>query len=86
MIIYYCITVGKLVNDVPEYNGNWSLCFVSEVLLFAAGLGLPYLYAGENRQGNISPRTITESILLFVKVGFLHIILQYSGFYNQLGL
>jgi hypothetical protein len=95
----YAYSTSKSLNIKPIYkwsnfdddglvmnkalHGGTLIC---ETLLFAAGAALPYLYAVKNRTGDIGGSALLETSLLFFKFSCLHLILQYTGFYEHMGL
>ena len=71
-----------LVMNKAAHNAT----LICETLLFAAGAALPYLYAVKNRMGSLDDKAALETSLLFFKFSCLHLILQYTGFYEHMGL
>lgn len=87
IVLWYCYTTSHTIGIDPEYcRGGSSFWFLLEMLLFAGGVAFPYLYAVNNRRPKITTGTWMETFLLFAKFSGVHLLLQYTGFYESLGL
>jgi hypothetical protein len=79
------LTVAIMNTDYQRGENNRFIWFFTEALLFALFNSLPYYLIAYNRKkSNFNFLSTTIDIgLLIIKFLIMHIVLQYSGFYNN---
>lgn len=89
IVIYLIYLSFKIKNfNIPKYKNNIFNLFLIETILFSLGNSLPLLLIVYNRKisyrKELLHKTFPTLFLLMIKMAFLHIILQTSGFYNDM--
>jgi uncharacterized SAM-binding protein YcdF (DUF218 family) len=80
MCVIYLVVLSILVQDL-KYPREHPLLFTLETLLFSLGTGSIIFLMAYGR-GALTAMTTVEFLVVSVKFGVLHILLQFSGFYT----
>ena len=78
--IIYLVIMSIIVRDL-RYPRENPILFTLETLLFSVGCAAVVFLMAYGR-GDLSLATIIEFVVIAVKFGLLHILLQFSGFYS----
>jgi hypothetical protein len=80
LAILYLLIASILIRDI-SYPRSHPLLFTTETILFSFVTGLIYFLMAYGR-GVLGWISIFEYLLISIKFGVLHILLQFSGFYS----
>jgi len=80
LCVIYLVILSILVKDI-KYPQQHPLLFTLETLLFSLGTGSIIFLMAYGR-GDLSAMTSVEFLVVAIKFGVLHILLQFSGFYS----
>ena len=76
----YLVMLSIIKPDL-NYPQNHPYLFTTEILLFSLGSGLVIFFMAYGRD-NLTLFTIVDYLIVAVKFGILHLLLQLSGFYS----
>ena len=86
IIIYmFLITFEVFDFNIQNYQNNFYLLFISEIIIFALFNSLPFFLIAYNREKNKFSfnKNAIDVIFIFIKFVILHLLLQGSGFYKH---
>lgn len=86
IIIYmFLITFDVFDFNIQNYQNNFYLLFICEIIIFALCNSLPFFLIAYNREKNkfTFNKNAIDVILIFIKFAILHLLLQGSGFYKH---
>jgi hypothetical protein len=78
--LIYLIIASIFVRDLT-YPKERPYLFTTETLLFSFGFGTIYFLMAYGR-GKLSLMSLVEYLIISLKFGIMHILLQFSGFYT----
>lgn len=76
----YLLILSILFQDL-KYPRDHPYLFTLETLLFAFGCG-SIIFLMAHGRGDLNINTVIEFIVVSLKFGIFHILLQFSGFYS----
>lgn len=79
----FLIFLSIIIRDI-KYPTENPILFTVETLLFSIGCALVTFLMAYGRTKQITKTTIMQFILVALKFGVLHILLQFSGFYSYM--
>jgi hypothetical protein len=78
--LIYLIVTSVIIKDL-KYPTEHPIFFTIETLLFSFGSSLVYFLMAYGR-GSLSWMSVVEYLIISIKFGVMHILLQFSGFYS----
>ncbi len=78
--LIYLIITSIIIKDL-KYPTEHPILFTIETLLFSFASSLVYFLMAYGR-GSLSWMSVLEYLIISIKFGVMHILLQFSGFYS----
>jgi hypothetical protein len=78
--LIYLIITSIIIKDL-KYPTEHPILFTIETLLFSFVSSLVYFLMAYGR-GSLSWMSVVEYLIISIKFGVMHILLQFSGFYS----